>query len=78
MQKKLSGPLDADILIHKDGEVSDKEQSTCSKAGARFQLTISASLSATATNVGGTIKGVQDGILDRGFNEILNLNWRKC
>jgi hypothetical protein len=78
MQKKLSGPYENDILIHKDGEVSDTEESVCSKAGAKFQLTISAGLSASSTSAVGVLKGAQDGALDRGFSEILNLGWRKC
>jgi len=78
MQKKLSGPYESDLLIHKDGEVSDSESSVCTKAGARFQLTISASLSASSTSAVGVLKGTQDGALDRGFSEILNLGWRKC
>ena len=78
MQRKISGPLESDFLIHKDGEISDSEQSVCSKAAARFQLTISASLSATSSGAAGVLKGTQDGALDRGFSEILGLNWRKC
>ncbi|KAF2707946.1 hypothetical protein K504DRAFT_483201 [Pleomassaria siparia CBS 279.74] len=78
MQKKLSGPLERDFLIHKDGELSDSEASVCSKASARFQLTISASLSSTSSSIEGVLKGTQDGAVDRGFSEILNLAWRKC
>ncbi|KAF2798007.1 hypothetical protein K505DRAFT_234237 [Melanomma pulvis-pyrius CBS 109.77] len=78
MQKQLSGPFENDVLLHKDGEVSDTVSSACSKTAARFQLTISASLSATVSSGSGVLKGTQDGALDRGFSEILNLGWRKC
>lgn len=76
MQKKLSGPFEDDFLIHKDGEVSDTEQSVCSKTNARFQLTISASLSQSGTsNTNGIVQG---GAVDSAFSEILSLGWRKC
>jgi hypothetical protein len=78
MQKKISGPFENDILVHKDGEVSDTEESVCSKKAVKFQLTISAGLIANSANVVGVLKGTQDGALDRGFSEILNLGWRKC
>jgi hypothetical protein len=78
MQKKISGPYENDILVHKDGEVSDTEASVCSKKAANFQLTISAGLIASSTTSVGVLKGTQDGALDRGFSEILNLGWRKC
>jgi hypothetical protein len=78
MQKKISGPYESDLLLHKDGEVSDSESAICSTNAANFRLTISASLSASSTSVVGVLKGVQDGALDRGFSEILNLSWRKC
>lgn len=75
MQKKLSGPYKEDFLLHKDGEISDTEASVCAKASARFQLTLSASLSATVTTAQGY---VQADAADTGFKEILGLTWRKC
>lgn len=75
MQKKIQGPFEDDFLLHRDGEVSDKETSVCSKENARFQLTISASLSAGSSTSSGVVQG---GSLDNAFSEILNLAWRKC
>ena len=75
MQKKLQGPFKDDFLLHKDGEVSDNEPSVCSKASARFQLSISASLSASSSSLSGIVQG---DAADAAFGEILNLGWRKC
>lgn len=76
MQKKISGPFEDDFLLHKSGEVSDNEESLCStKASARFQITLSASLSAGSSTVNGVVQGDS---LDSAFSQVLNLSWRKC
>jgi hypothetical protein len=75
MQRRIQGPFEDDVLVHKDGEVSDKEMSVCSKASARFQLTLSASLSATSSTLSGVVQG---GSLDTTFQEMLGLGWKKC
>jgi hypothetical protein len=75
LQKKLVGPFKEDFLLHKDGEIGDTEKTPCSKASARLQVTLSASLSATGTTQDGF---VQAGSLDTGFTELLGLTWRKC
>ncbi|KAF2257604.1 hypothetical protein CC78DRAFT_588280 [Lojkania enalia] len=77
IQKKIDGPFEDDFLLHKDGELSDNEQSICTKASARFQISISASLNfaGTSTSVTGYVKGDS---ADAVFGEIMNLGWRKC
>ncbi|KAF2021324.1 hypothetical protein BU24DRAFT_404342 [Aaosphaeria arxii CBS 175.79] len=75
-QKKLTGPFKDDFLLHKDGEVGDGEQSICStKASAKFQLSLSVSLSSTVSTSNGHVKGDS---ADAAFGEVLNLGWRKC
>ncbi|KAF2729252.1 hypothetical protein EJ04DRAFT_589382 [Polyplosphaeria fusca] len=75
INKKLAGPYSDDFLLHKDGESSTGEQSACQKASAMFQISISASLSASSSTVAGFVKGDS---VDSTFGEILNLGWRKC
>ena len=75
MKKVVSGPYEEDFLLHKDGELSDSDQSVCSKASAMFQLSISVSLSTTSSTVTGIVRG---DATDVGFGEVLNLTWRKC
>ena len=75
MQKKISGPFEDDFLLHKSGELSDTEQSVCSKASAMFQLSISASLSSGSTSATGFVRGDSSDAL---FGELLNLSWKKC
>ncbi|KAF2662136.1 hypothetical protein K491DRAFT_585541 [Lophiostoma macrostomum CBS 122681] len=74
-QKKLTGPLTQDFLVHKDGETSDSETSMCVKASATFQITISATLAASTSAMSGVVQG---GAVDSGFSEIMNLGWKKC
>ncbi|KAF2105647.1 hypothetical protein BDV96DRAFT_462704, partial [Lophiotrema nucula] len=75
INKKLTGPFSDDFLLHKDGEVSDSEQSICQKASAKFQISISVSLSASSMTVNGVVKGDST---DTHFGQALNLAWRKC
>lgn len=75
MKKVISGPFTDDFLLHKDGELSDSEQSVCQKASAMFQLSLSATLSATSTSLSGLVEGSS---ADAKFGELLNLSWRKC
>ncbi|KAF9730522.1 hypothetical protein PMIN03_010272 [Paraphaeosphaeria minitans] len=71
----VNGPFQEDFLLHKDGEVSDSEQSVCSKASAMFQLSLSATLSATSTSLSGLVQGSS---ADAKFGQVLNLTWRRC
>ncbi|CBX98526.1 predicted protein [Plenodomus lingam JN3] len=74
-QKKLSGPFEDDVLLHKEGEMSDVEPSVCQKKDARLQI----SLSATVDAGGGKRNGyVQGSSADAAFREIMNMKWRKC
>ncbi|KAH7135155.1 hypothetical protein B0J11DRAFT_596112 [Dendryphion nanum] len=76
VQKKAVGPYEEDFLIHKDGEMSDTEQQLCStKASAKFQLSLSASLNSLVTNADGYVKGDS---VDASFGQYLNISWRKC
>lgn len=75
MKKVLKGPFQENFLLHKDGEVSDSEQSVCSKASAMFQLSLSATLSATSASLSGLVQGSS---ADAKFGQVLNLSWRKC
>ncbi|KAF2465539.1 uncharacterized protein BDR25DRAFT_336951 [Lindgomyces ingoldianus] len=75
INKKLAGPFEDDFLLHKDGELSDNEASVCSKASARFQLSISASLSASGSSLSGLVQG---DAANAQFGEVLNLGWKKC
>ncbi|KAH9860823.1 hypothetical protein J1614_012156 [Plenodomus biglobosus] len=74
-QKKLSGPFEDDVLLHKDGELSDVEASECQKKDARIQITMSATVDAGTAKKSGYVQG---GSADAAFKEILNINWRKC
>lgn len=78
MQKKAAGPFEEDFLVSKAGELTDVEESICStKASARFQLSMSASLNfnGAATNVDGYVKADS---ADASFGELLRITWRKC
>lgn len=75
VKKVLTGPFEDDYLLHKDDELSDSEQSVCSKVSAMFQLSLSATLSATSPTVTGKVDGDS---ADARFGEILNLSWRRC
>ncbi|KAF1964998.1 hypothetical protein BU23DRAFT_490916 [Bimuria novae-zelandiae CBS 107.79] len=76
VKKVLSGPFQEDFLLHnKDGELSDSQQSVCSKASATFQLSISATLSASGSSLPGLVQG---SAADAKFGQLLNLTWRKC
>jgi len=75
VKKVVNGPYEEDFLLHKDGELSDSDQSVCTKASAMFQLSISITLSPSNSKVTGVVKGDAS---DVGFGEVLNLLWRKC
>ncbi|ORY14689.1 hypothetical protein BCR34DRAFT_623245 [Clohesyomyces aquaticus] len=78
INKKLRGPLENDFLLHKDGEISDSEQSVCvTKANAKFQLSLSATLTAASSTLDGLVQGDAADTSQR-FGEVLNLGWRKC
>jgi len=74
-QLKLSGPFENDFLVHKSGDLSDPEPTTCQKTSARFQITISASLDTTSTTATGVVRGDS---VDAVFGELMNLSWKKC
>jgi hypothetical protein len=75
VKKILTGPYEDDFLLHRDGELSDSDQSVCSKASAMFQLSISLTLSTSSSTLTGVVRGDAS---DVGFGEVLNLSWRKC
>ncbi|KAJ4300935.1 hypothetical protein N0V90_003024 [Kalmusia sp. IMI 367209] len=75
VKKVLTGPYEEDFLLHKDGEISDSQQSICQKASAMFQLSLSATLSATSSALSGLVQG---SAADAKFGQVLNLAWRKC
>ena len=75
MKKVLSGPFEEDFLLHRDGEISDNQQSVCSKASALFQISLSATLSSGDSSLSGLVQG---SAADAKFGQILNLTWRRC
>lgn len=75
MKKVLNGPFEEDFLLHKEGEMSDSQQSVCSKVSALFQISLSATLSASSSSLSGLIQG---SAADAKFGQVLNLSWRKC
>ncbi|KAF2683224.1 hypothetical protein K458DRAFT_452614 [Lentithecium fluviatile CBS 122367] len=75
VKKVLTGPFEDDFLLHKDGELSDSDQSVCSKASAMFQLSLSVTLTPSSSSQSGIVAGDS---ADVGVGELLNLSWRKC
>ena len=75
VKKVINGPYSEDFLLHKDDELSDSQQSVCSKASAMFQLSLSATLAATSASLSGLVQG---SAADAKFGQVLNLSWRKC
>ncbi|KAF2845064.1 hypothetical protein T440DRAFT_408842 [Plenodomus tracheiphilus IPT5] len=75
VQKKLTGPFEDDVLLHKDGELSDAEPSVCQKKDAKLQISMSATVDSGVTKKNGYVQG---GSADAAFKEVLNISWRKC
>jgi hypothetical protein len=75
IHKIIDGPFSADVLLHKDGELSGSEASVCQKKDAKLQISLSATVSAGTANANGLVQGNSQ---DLGFSQILNLSWKKC
>jgi hypothetical protein len=75
VQKKIQGPFEADVLLHKEGEVSGKETSVCQKKDARIQISLSATVDTGTSKANGFIQGDS---ADAAFGQIVNLSWKKC
>jgi hypothetical protein len=75
IHKIVEGPFQGDILLHKDGELSNKEGTVCQKKDAKIQISLSATVTASTTTANGFVEGTSQ---DFSFGEILNLTWKKC
>jgi hypothetical protein len=75
IQKIVNGPFEDDVLLHKDGELSDNEAPVCQKQDAKIQISLSATVSAGTSQKNGYVQGSSQ---DFGFGKILNLSWKKC
>ncbi|KAH7072704.1 hypothetical protein BKA63DRAFT_534425 [Paraphoma chrysanthemicola] len=75
VQKIVQGPFNNDVLLHKNGELSDNEPPVCQKKDAKLQISLSATVSSGTSQKNGYVQGSAQ---DIGFGEILNLSWNKC
>ncbi|KAH7069428.1 hypothetical protein FB567DRAFT_224114 [Paraphoma chrysanthemicola] len=75
VQKIVQGPFNNDVLLHKNGELSDNEPSVCQKKDAKLQISLSATVSSGTSQKNGYVQGSAQ---DIGFGETLNLSWKKC
>jgi hypothetical protein len=75
IHKIVDGPFSNDVLLHKDGELSDNEASVCQKKDAKLQISLSATVSSSTPTANGYVQGSSQ---DLAFSQILNLSWRKC
>ncbi|KAF1920196.1 hypothetical protein BDU57DRAFT_561054 [Ampelomyces quisqualis] len=75
VKKVVTGPFRNDVLLHKDGELSDYEASVCQKKDAKVSISLSATVKSNVATANALVQGSSQ---DLGFSQKLNLSWKKC